>query len=535
MDCLRHCEKLLFIVLVGCTIGCQHKPYLRLPKETYLDKCKGAWAGQMIGVCYGAPYEFRSTGKPILQTLQPWKPERIKGVTGQDDCYVEMTFLMALEKYGLDIRYQQAAKEFGASEYKLAHANYVGRENIRAGIMPPRSGHPKYNRHADDIDFQIEADLFGIICPGMPRESNRLGDVFGHMMNYGDGVYGGLFVAGMYTAAYFVNEDVDKVIRSGLACIPEQSLYHQCISDVLRWYRKNPGDWLATWNKVEAKWNDDVDCKPNNPSNIDAKLNGAYIVVGLLYGGGDMLKTMEITTRCGQDADCNASSAAGVLGCMKGYQALDKDLIGGISQIADTNFAFTRYCFKTLIPACQRMTEKVIVRAGGKISGDIYFIPQQVPIPARLEQWTNQEEILSLIVPEWEVALWDPAWKLKACGREMFCGIRRHPHDSRIRVLQIYPVSEDEPAVLVGKLEVPKTNNPKLYVNTASHRRGDYLLKVFINEQLACQKLIQTKGEYVTESINLGSYAGKTIQVRLEAHANNWKNEMAYFARVEIR
>ena len=101
-----------------------------------------------------------------------------------------MTFLMSIEKHGINITGHQAGLDFGQSEYKLWHANRYARANIRRGILPPKSGHPDYNRHADDIDFQIEADLFGIICPGLPQESNRFCDVFGHIMNYGDGVYG---------------------------------------------------------------------------------------------------------------------------------------------------------------------------------------------------------------------------------------------------------------------------------------------------------------------------------------------------------
>ena len=71
------------LLLVCGTAGCR---MARLPKEVYVDKCKGAWAGQMIGVCYGAPYEFRSVGKIIDGPLNPWKPELVGGAIGQDDC-----------------------------------------------------------------------------------------------------------------------------------------------------------------------------------------------------------------------------------------------------------------------------------------------------------------------------------------------------------------------------------------------------------------------------------------------------------------
>lgn len=37
-----------------------------------------------------------------------------------------------------------------------------------------------------------------------------------------------------------------------------------------------------------------------HPLDIDAKINAAYIVLGLLYGNGDFTKTMEISTRAGQ-------------------------------------------------------------------------------------------------------------------------------------------------------------------------------------------------------------------------------------------
>ena len=174
-----------------------HGAPVSLSKERYIDKCKGAWAGQMIGVCFGDIYEFKSNGKPIEGPLEPWRPERVAGAIGQDDCYVEMTFLKTLEKYGLNPTYEQAGKDFADTQFPLWHANRVGRDNVRHGIMPPLSGHFENNRHADDIDFQIEADVFGILCPGMPRESDRLGNIFGHIMNYGDGVYGGMFVAGM--------------------------------------------------------------------------------------------------------------------------------------------------------------------------------------------------------------------------------------------------------------------------------------------------------------------------------------------------
>lgn len=381
-----------FVLLsVAASALCAHADNVTLERERYVDKLKGAWAGQMIGVCYGAPYEFQSNGKPITTKIRAWSPERVAESIGQDDLYVEMTFLQSLEKHGLGITPEQAGRDFGDSQYELWHANKQGRNNIRAGIMPPMSGHPNVNPHADDIDFQIESDLFGLLCPGLPQASNKLCDVFGHIMNYGDGVYGGMFVSGMYAAAYFEDADVHKVLEAGLACIPDESTYEKCIRDVIAWHRESPEDWLAAWRKIEEKWQDDVDCAPGDAFNIDAKLNGAYIAMGLLYGGGDFGKTIEISTRCGQDADCNPSSAAGIVGCMKGYKALGEGFTGGIKDMQSTNFAYTNYSFETLIPACERMTKAIVEAAGGKVEEGSLSIPVQEPLPpSTFEQWVRQ-------------------------------------------------------------------------------------------------------------------------------------------------
>ena len=508
---------------------------VRLPKDRYLDKCKGAWAGQMIGVCFGYIYEFKSNGKPITDPLEPWTPGRVKGAIGQDDCYVEMTFLKAIEDHGLDVTFEQAGKAFAETQFPLWHANFYGRQNVRHGIMPPKSGSPEFNKHADDIDFQIESDLFGILCPGLPQESNRLCNVFGHVMNYGDGVYGGMFMAGMYCAAYFEDTDVGKVVQAGLDGIPKESLYAQCIADVIRWHAENPNDWLASWNNIEKKWQDDVDCEPGNPMNIDAKLNGAYVVMGLLYGNGDLAKTVEFATRCGQDSDCNPSNAAGVLCCMKGFAALGPEWVGGIAEIENTNFSNTNYSFKTLIPVCQKVTDAIIRRAGGEVASDAYVIPKQAPVaPQPLEQWTDQKVILSRPIAPHEVQWWNPLWKVLACGPDMNPGFRDEAY-GRKDILVLHPVSKDKPAVIAADLKVPDKGDPKLLINVTSDKKGDFVLKVFVKDTLAKEMVIDGHGKWTEVDIDMKLYKGETVPVRIENHANGWEFEAAYLGVVEVK
>ena len=138
--------------------------------------------------------------------------------------------------------------------------------------------------HADDLDFQIEADFAGLMSPGMPNAASEFCDRAGHIMNYGDGWYGGVYVAAMYSLS-FVSDDIGFIVEEALKTIPEQSRYHRCMKDVIAWHKQYPGDWKRTWFECEKKWSSDIGCPDGVfvPFNIDAVTNSAYIRIGLLY------------------------------------------------------------------------------------------------------------------------------------------------------------------------------------------------------------------------------------------------------------
>ncbi len=367
------------------------------------DKIRGGWAGQMIGVSFGAPTEFKSNGARIEGDL-PWQPDRVSNAIRQDDLYVEMTFAEVMDRVGLDATAEQYGEAFRDSKYSLWHANAAARKWLNRGIMPPLSGGPRHNLHANDIDFQIEADFIGLMTPGLPQEANRFCERVGRVMNAGDGLYGGMFVTGMYAAAFF-ETDVRRVVEAGLASIPPDSGYAGIVRDVLAWSAGDPDDWTATWQRVEEKWNRDDPCPDGalRPFNIDARLNGAYIALGLLYGKGDFSRTVEITTRCGQDSDCNPSNAAGILGVILGYEGIPQEWRSGIPAIADTKFDYTTYSFNDITRSTVARALAVVKRAGGRVEGDRVTVPSQAPKPPPLEQWHP--------VPERVVAATDAAWQ----------------------------------------------------------------------------------------------------------------------------
>lgn len=414
------------VCLSLAVIGCQHDALTSLSLATgsvrsitvddYVDKMKAGWVGQMAGVGWGGPTEFKYKGEIIPEDKMPqWKPEMINQFQ-QDDIYVEMTFMRTLELYGFDCSIRQAGIDFANSGYRLWHANRNGRDNLRKGIAPPDSGHPEFNKHADDIDYQIEADYAGLIAPGMPNVAIKLGEKFGRLMNYGDGLYGGQFVGGMYAEAFFEN-DMVKIVQAGLKCVPKKSQFAECILDVLAWYKKNPNDWEKTWQLIEDKYQDNPDYRKfscdKGDFNIDAKINAAYIVMGLLYGEGDSDKTIIISTRCGQDSDCNPSNAGGILFTTIGFENLPDKFKSALNP--EGKFSHTPYNFPTLVEVSKKLVRQAVKREGGRMvknkkDQDVFIIPVRKPKPTKFEQcWEagpvanskfTEEEMAQIKIPE---------------------------------------------------------------------------------------------------------------------------------------
>lgn len=238
---------------------------MTIDKATLLDKIKGGWAAQTIGCTYGGPTEFKYKGGMINDSIPIiWYDDYCKDIFAEDpglydDVYMDLTFMEVMAAEGIDAPAESYAKAFANADYKLWHANQAARYNILNGIMPPASGHWKNNPHADDIDFQIEADFIGMICPGMPNSASGIADKIGHIMNYGDGFYGGVYVSALYTLAY-VCDDIPTIVEQALRTIPEEANFHRCIADVIDFWRKNPSDWKQCWLAIDQKYTNEKGC-----------------------------------------------------------------------------------------------------------------------------------------------------------------------------------------------------------------------------------------------------------------------------------
>ena len=160
-----------------------------ITKGNLLDKIKGGWAGQVLGCTYGGRTEFVYRGT-MIQDYVPieWNDSLTRQFLTDwpwlyDDIYMDLTFVDVIERNGVEAPVDSFANAFANAGYDLWHANQAARYNILHGIRPPASGHWKNNPHANDIDYQIEADFAGLMCPGMPNAASAISDKIGHIMN----------------------------------------------------------------------------------------------------------------------------------------------------------------------------------------------------------------------------------------------------------------------------------------------------------------------------------------------------------------
>lgn len=410
-------KKILIIALLvlnACmsdTERSSDQDFISMSKERLKSKIKGAWAAQTIGVTFGLPAEFEYNTTMIQDYQQLfWSDtaliDEFKNRPGTyDDIYMDLSFMKVIEKEGIDAPSQSFALSFANADYELWFANQTARYNILNGLTPPETGHWLNNPCADDIDFQIEADFAGLMSPGMANSAVGICDKVGHIMNYGDGYYGGVFVASMYSFALISDriEDIQSIIERSLKIIPVESKFYQCINDVLQWYKENPDDWRETWYKTSRKWGMDIGSPLGvfQPFNIDAKINSAWVVIGLLYGKGDFTKTFEIATRCGDDADCNPATAGGILGAILGYDSIPQYWTKGLDKVENIPFMGTSMSLIDAYDMSYRHAVNMIEKNGGQISDNMLKIKYQEPETIPLEISFEGHYPTKKIVPDY--------------------------------------------------------------------------------------------------------------------------------------
>jgi hypothetical protein len=135
-----------------------------------------------------------------------------------------------------------------------------------------------------------------------------------------------------------------------------------------------------------SSWRESCPKGIDDKYNIESIRNSAYVLIGLLYGKGDFFKTMDIATRCGQDSDCNPSTACGILGTILGYDKIPSRWLNPLQKAEDINFQYTSMSLNETYRVGLKHALQEITLNGGKVDGDNVTIRVQTPKPVKREQ-----------------------------------------------------------------------------------------------------------------------------------------------------
>jgi ADP-ribosylglycohydrolase len=320
-------------------------------RAAYYDRVYGAWLGRCAGCLLGQPVEgwrsgringmMKDTGNypvkgyftsnvgdeirkkyNIVDEGHVYGSNKINWINNtsympeDDDTNYTILYLKTMEEYGHDFTSDNVAQSWlmNVPFLHVCTAERVAYHNFTNLILPPLSG-SYYNAYREWIGAQIRADFFGYASPGDPVRAAEYAWRDGRVSHVKNGIYGEMFCAAMIAWAA-VSDDIAGIIARGLDEIPAKSRLAEGIAQASGWHKQGTG-----WEDALAKIHGIYDERFSHDW-CHVISNAMICVIALLWGKGDLEKTIGIAVSAGFDTDCNAATVGSIVGMIRGASAL---------------------------------------------------------------------------------------------------------------------------------------------------------------------------------------------------------------------
>ncbi len=294
--------------------------FAEISRQSLLDRIHGAWAGMLIGGLEGLPHEFKYNEQP-RETL----PEFVflpNGARSDDDNDFEWTHAWFMDREGaLKLPYARIVEIWKANMNQgIWVANKRARELMDQGVVPPDTGAVACNPAAAyNLSGQFCVEAYGMIAPGMPRTAADLGIHYARIAVSGEPLEAARFWTALVSLQAFETGPLEATIQRALGAVDARSAMAQVAGDARRAARERGADWKAARQELDRLWR--LERKWNGNS---TPVNGAMVLLALIYGKEDFYETLRYAMALGHDADCNAATAGAVLGMRLGFQRLSR-------------------------------------------------------------------------------------------------------------------------------------------------------------------------------------------------------------------
>ena len=315
-------------------------------EDTLRSKILGAWTGRAVGCLLGKPIEgirsneltplLKETGnypmhRYILSTdltkevRSRYKfffntaacADRVDGMPVDDDTNYVVLAQKIIEEFDKDfdsedvatawMRYQSVYSYFTAE--RIAYVNFIN------CIEPPASAMYK-NVCREWIGAQIRGDYFGYICPGEPEAAAEMAFNDARISHVKNGIYGEMLVSAMIACAA-VTDNIEDIIKGGLAQIPAKSRLYEAVTKIMEDY-KNGVTLEECYDYIHSAYDEHTD---HGWCHVIS--NAMIVTAALLYGEGDFGKSICMAVQTAFDTDCNGATVGSILGMRGGIDCID--------------------------------------------------------------------------------------------------------------------------------------------------------------------------------------------------------------------
>ena len=345
---------------------------LIISRSDYANKLYGFWLGQCIANWTGLVTEMDKIGNigeiktGEFYTREDWgKPDQPNIWSNGDPSDLSST---------IDFVFVDEGGAWGSDddtdiEYMYQHMHYVNQSSILTGdqiregwlkhikkeeenflwvsnqtafdlmykgMIPPATSSPENNPNYEMIDAQLTTEIFGFFSPARPDVALKLSYLPIRTTARLNSVWISEFYVIMYSLASYGNEDInlkDKIFwmaKQARKRLPSDSYSAKMFDFVKNKYEANIS-WEKTrdmvYHKYQVMQDDGYDITSKNlhcNGCFAAGINFASSIISLLYGEGDIQKTIKIGTLCGWDSDNPTSTWGGLIGFMIGKEGIEK-------------------------------------------------------------------------------------------------------------------------------------------------------------------------------------------------------------------
>ena len=341
-------------------------------RAEYFDKMYGFWLAQCIANWTGLVTEMDKVGNigefktGDFYTRSDWgkpdqpniwsegKPSELSPTIdfvfknedeiwgADDDTDIEYMYQYLLYKNKTTMLTPKQIQEGWLKHIKAEEENYLWVSNqaaydlMQKGVLPPATSDSKNNPHYEMIDAQLTTEIFGLFAPTQPDIALKMAHLPIRTTARENAAWISEFYVIMYALAASENDEksmkekVHQMADEARKHLPNDSYSAKMYDFVNRQYRANI-PWETTRDSIYKKYQiDQADGYDITAKGIycngcfAAGINYAASIVSLLYGEGDIVKTIKIGTLAGWDSDNPTATWGGMLGFMIGKEGVEK-------------------------------------------------------------------------------------------------------------------------------------------------------------------------------------------------------------------